>query len=179
MSERWAKSFHFTTSQVSMEGSARADQWEWPVLPIQLWDPGLVSGHCAGGPLWPLNDYQPVSLMWGCSSYWGRIDGLGEEPHITSHSLPSMSCHSLVWQLLLLQITYNRYMTGLQHHHFTSGHSDLFEIWLAYLPTSTCPTVPASLYLPSSPLCVFLPTRPLGEPVTSSPSGLLQQHDKC
>ncbi len=47
-------------SQVSMEGSAGADQWEWPVLPVQLWDPGVVSGHCAGGPLWPLNGWPPA-----------------------------------------------------------------------------------------------------------------------
>lgn len=180
--KRWAESFHFTASQVSMEGSARADQWEWPVLPVQLWDPGLVSVHCAGGPLWPLNEHQPVSLMWDCSTYWGRIVGLGEEPHITSHSLPSMSCHSNInWFgsyicFILHTIgTWQDYSTTIS---LLSGHSDLFEICLAYLPTSTCPALPAPLYLPSSPLCVFLPTRPLGESVTSSPSGLLQQLGK-
>lgn len=47
--------------QVSMEGPARAHQRERPALPVQLWDPGLVSGHCAGGPLWPLGDHQPES----------------------------------------------------------------------------------------------------------------------
>ena len=151
------------SSQVSMERSARADQWEWPVLPIQLWDPGLVSGHCAWGPLWPLNGHHPVSLMWGCSAYWGRIVWLGEETHITSHSLPSVSCHSHInwcgsyacFKLHTIN-TWQDYNTTIS---LLSAHSDPFEICLAYLP----PSLPAQLYLPSSPLCVFLPTFPLGE----------------
>lgn len=47
--------------QVSVEGLARVDQRQRAVLPLQLRDPGLVTGHCAGGPLWPLITPQPPS----------------------------------------------------------------------------------------------------------------------
>lgn len=173
--KRWAESFHFTASQVSMEGSARADQWEWPVLPVQLWDPGLVSVHCAGGPLWPLNEHQPVSLMWDCSTYWGRIVGLGEEPHITSHSLPSMSCHSNInWFgsyicFILHTIgTWQDYSTTIS---LLSGHSDLFEICLAYLPTSTCQLYLRHSTCPAHHSVCFYPLAHWESPLQALPVG--------
>ena len=45
--------------KVFMEGAPRADQWERPVLPLQLWVPGLVPRHNPGGPLRPVSPPRP------------------------------------------------------------------------------------------------------------------------